>query len=254
VLLAAGLLVAGASARAEIPPFYALGPRPAENVLALGLLYFHAPRYAGADEQRTVIAPSGTAILANGFFADPISGVGFNASADPRFEYGVRATIGLGRDEPALRGLGTIHNAANVGAFANWNVTERFQLQSALRYGQGYDHDGMLLDAGASYDLYQQDHVSVTVEASLSYANAAYTRSFYGVSAAQSAASGYAPYVPGAGAQWHTLGLSFTAPVHPKALAFLSVDYTRLTGPAAASPYARKTDSIAIQANVSYAF
>jgi outer membrane scaffolding protein for murein synthesis (MipA/OmpV family) len=255
VAFAAGLLACAALVHAEIPPFYSLGPRPAEDVLAAGVLFFHAPRYAGSDQLRTVIAPSGTAILVNGFFADPISGVGFNFSADPRLEAGLRATLGLGREEvAALRGLGTIRNAPNAGGFANYNVTGRFQLQSALRYGSGYDHHGMLVDVGASYDIFQQDHVSVTLDASASYANGPYMRSYYGVSDAQAAASGYGAYRPGAGVQWRTAGLSITAPVHPKALGFLSLEYTRLAGQAAASPYARKADSISIQANVSYGF
>ena len=105
LLLAA--LAFAATCRAEMPPFYGLGERPEKDVLAAGLLYFHAPRYAGSDEQRTIVLPSGTAILANGFFADAINGVGFNFSADKRFEYGVRATLGLGRD--ARRGVVTMH-------------------------------------------------------------------------------------------------------------------------------------------------
>jgi outer membrane scaffolding protein for murein synthesis (MipA/OmpV family) len=249
------LMVASIPARAEIPPFYALGPRSAEDLYAAGVLYFRAPRYAGSDEIRSVVAPSATIMLNDGFFADPISGIGYNASADPRFEYGPRATIGLGRQEPAeLRGLGRIHHAANVGGFANFNVTDRFQLQSSLRYGSGYDHRGALADAGASYDLFQQDHVSVTVDASISFANARYMKSFYGVSTAQSMASGYPAYAPAAGAQWHTAGLSLTAPVHPKALAYFSVDHTWLEGPARASPLVRKSSWTAIEANVSYAF
>jgi outer membrane scaffolding protein for murein synthesis (MipA/OmpV family) len=242
-------------ARAEVPPFYSLGPRPEHDILAAGALYFHAPLYAGAEQWQTVFVPSATAILVNGFFADPISGVGFNMSTDPRFEFGPRATLGLGREESAaLHGLGKIHHSINVGAFANYNVTGRFQLQSALRVGSGYDHDGALLDAGASYDVLQWEHASVTLDGSLSLANAAYMQSYYGISGAQVLASGFPEYHPHAGIQWHTVGLSVTAPVHPKALGYFSVEYVRLTGAAADSPTVRKSDWISIEANVSYGF
>ena len=255
-ILLAGVLIATAEcALAEIPPFYSLGPRPAQDVLAVGAIYFHAPLYAGSAETQTVVAPSASAILSNGFFADPISGIGWNASTDARFEFGPRATLGLGREEPAvLHGIGKIHNAVNVGAFANYNATSRFQLQSAMRYGSGYDHRGALLDAGAAYDVFQRDHVSVTVEASASFANASYMQSFYGVSAAQSVRSGYPEYHPHSGRQWHVLELSVTAPVHPKALAYFAFDSGRLEGAAAASPLVRKHGWRAIELAVAYAF
>ena len=248
----AGTVLPGA---AEVPPFYALGPRPAQDILAAGAMYFHAPRYAGGEESRTIVAPSCTAILASGLFADPISGIGFNASGDPRFEYGVRVTIGLGRDEPAtLHGLGRIRDRANIGPFANFNVTERFSLQSAFRHGSGYDAHGLLADVGASYDVFQHGPVSITLDASASFANRAYMRSFFGVSDAQSHASGFAPYDPGAAMQWRTAGISVTAPVHRKALAVVALESTHLGGVAAASPYATRRNSWAIEATVSYAF
>lgn len=254
-MLAAGCLAGAALCHAEVPPFYSLGPRPAEDVLAAGVMAFHAPRYAGSDERRSIVLPSATAILANGLFADPISGIGFNASADPRVEAGVRATIGLGREEIGpLRGLGRIRDSLNVGGFANVNVTDSIQLQSALRFGSGNGRDGLLLDAGASCEFFKRGHVSASIEGSLSYANGPYMRSYYGVDAAQSAASGYGGYRPGAGLQWRSAGLAFQAPVHPRALAFLTVEYTRLAGVAAASPLVRKAGALSVQANVSYGF
>lgn len=240
---------------AEIPPFYSLGPRPANDVFAIGTMYFNAPLYAGSDQRHTVIVPSATAILTNGFFADPIAGVGYNASMDPRWEFGPRATIGLGREEPAtLHRLGKIHNAANAGGFFNYNATEHFQLQSAARYGSGYRHDGALLDAGASYDIFQRGHLTVSLEGSVSLANAAYMQSFYGVSAVQSSSSRYPEYHPRPGIQWGVAELSVTAPVHPKALAYFALDYGRLAGSAAASPLVRKADWFAVEVAVAYGF
>jgi len=180
------------TARAEIPPFYSLGTRPESDVYAVGVLYFNAPLYAGAEARKTIVIPSATVIMADGFFADVISGVGFNFSTDARFEYGVRATAGVGREEPAsLHGLGKIPRTVNVGGFANYNATDRWQLQSSARYGSGYDRDGLLIDVGTSYDVFKQGPASVTVDASASYADRHYMQSFYGVSAGQALASGY---------------------------------------------------------------
>lgn len=241
--------------RAEIPPFYSLGTRPEKDIRAAGVLFFSAPRYAGADARTNVAVPSATVIMANGFFADVINGVGVNLSADPRFEYGLRATVGLGRDEAAgLQGLGRIRDAVNVGGFANYNATERWQVQSSTRYGSGYDRNGLLIDIGTSYDIFQQGPASVSLDLSASYANRSYMQSFYGVSADQAARSGLARYAPRAGQQWTSAGLSVTAPVRRNALAYVSLDYTHLTGYAASSPYARRGDSLTVEASVEFAF
>ena len=238
-----------------MPAFFSLGVRPDKDIYAAGLLYFNAPRYAGAADKRIVIVPSATAILANGWFADVVNGIGRNFSTDPRFEFGVRATFGVGREETgALRGLGKIRNALNVGGFANWNVTERFQLQSSARFGSGYNHDGLLVDVGASYDIIRWGHASLTLDTSASFANASYMRSFYGVSARQSADSGFAPYDPGAGRQWSTAGISLTTPLHPKVLAVVSLEYSRLASSAASSPYAQRPNSRSIEATIAWAF
>ena len=133
-------------------------------------------------------------------------------------------------------------------------MTERFQLQSSARFGSGYDHDGLLVDVGASYDILQYGPASVALNASASFANARYMRSFYGVSAQQSAASGIAAYNPRAGLQWSTAGISVTTPLHPNVLAIVSLGYTRLAGPAASSPYVRRADAPSIEATIAYGF
>ncbi len=243
------------TAFAEIPPFYSLGTRPEKDVYAVGALYFDAPLYAGAEARTRILIPSATMIMASGFFADVISGVGFNFSTDTRFEYGVRVTAGTGREEPArLHGLGKIPRTVNVGGFANYNATDRCQLQSSARYGSGYDRNGLLIDVGTSYDVFKQGPASVTVDVSVSYADRHYMQSFYGVSADQAIASGYSQYSPPAGQQWATAGLSATAPVSKNALAYVSLEYSHLTGYAASSPYVERRDSTAIEATVVFGF
>jgi outer membrane scaffolding protein for murein synthesis (MipA/OmpV family) len=203
-------------------------------------MFFSGPRFSGSDERRDRFAPSATILLRNGFFADPISGVGFNASDDPRFEYGVRATLALGRLAPDYaRAAGTVHDGADIGGFANFNATERLQLQSALRYGSGPHHDGILFDAGASFDIIQWNHGSLSLDASASFANASSMRSYYEVAG---------------GPRWRTLGLSLTTPLHPKILFYASFERFRLSGTAAQSPLVRRTGGSDVQLSVNYAF
>lgn len=251
----AAALLAATGAAAEMPAFYDLGGRPDKELVAAGLNYFRAARFAGSAETRTIVVPSATWVATNGLFADVVNGVGWNASADKRFEYGVRATAGLGREATgALHDMGRIPNRVAVGGFANWNPLERVELQSSLRYGSGYARDGMLVDVGASWDFFRVGYFSASLDVSASWANAAYMRSFYGVTPEQSAATGYRAYAPGAGPHWSTLGLSITTPLHERVLATLSVERTRLGSRAAGSPYTARRDATTIQANVSFVF
>lgn len=247
--------LAACAARAELPAFFDLGGRPEADLLAGGVSYFHAPRYAGAAQSRTILVPSATAYRTDGLFADVVNGVGWNASADKRFEYGPRVTLGAGREASgALHDMGRIPRRPVLGGFANWVPAERIEVQSSLRYGSGYGRDGALLDLGASWDFLRYGYASMALDASASWANRAYMRSFYGVSAAQSAASGYPRHDPPAGLQWTTLALSLSTPLHPRVFASISVERTRLGARAAASPYAERRHATAIQANISYAF
>jgi outer membrane scaffolding protein for murein synthesis (MipA/OmpV family) len=249
--------LAAGPARADIPPFYSLGPRPEADVVAGGVMAFRAPRFAGAESDRGIVAPSATLVRTDGFFADPLSGVGWNASRDPAFETGIRATLGLGRDaDPALPGMGSIPNRPNVGAFANWNVTPRFQLHSALRAGSGETRRGVRADAGAAFDLYQRGYVAVTLEGTLAWANRRYQREFFGVTAEQSRASGgvFAPFAPGAGAVSRALSLALSTPVHERALLYVAVERSWVAGPGADSPVVSRRRGLALQAQLNWLF
>ena len=46
------LVLLGAPARAEMPPFFSLGVRPEKDILAAGVLYFNAPQFAGSARRR----------------------------------------------------------------------------------------------------------------------------------------------------------------------------------------------------------
>lgn len=234
------LLMLALPVRADIPPFYALGPRPDEDQAAIGMLLFDAPRWSGSGESRLVLRPSATILRTNGLFADAISGIGWNASADPRFEYGLRATLGVGR--PAVRaasGSLPVPDTLNAGAFANWSATTRLSFQSSVRYGAGVRHDGTLVDLGASLDIVQWDHGSLAIDASANFANEPFMRTYYGV---------------GGGPQWVTEGVTLATPLHPRIFCVVSLERTRLSATAAASPIVSRRQFGTLDVAVSFLF
>lgn len=77
--------------------------------------------YAGSDERRTMRVPLLDHRWKNGWFAATANGVGVNLSKRPDLQYGVRLTVNFGRKasrSDALRGMGAVDAAAEVGGFS----------------------------------------------------------------------------------------------------------------------------------------
>lgn len=170
--------------------------------VTMGLGVAETARYVGSDQQRLRLMPVLNATWSNGWFAGFPRGIGYNFSADPRIEYGLKLGVDMGRKSnvsPALNGLGNIGARPEPGAFVNYSLSKELRLTTGLRYGAGRDSQGMLLDAGLHYHIPVDDKQAMTVGVSTTYANSNYMQSYYGVNATQSASSGYAMYTPGAG-------------------------------------------------------
>src|SRR5690606_26259659 len=113
-----------------------------------------------------------------------------------------RLTADFGRDEDrsaALHGLGDIKARPEVGAFYNLQPTPHTFITTSLRYGAGQGRDGLLLDVGAGVNAQLAPAWRLGAGVSATWANANYTRSYFGIDAGQAARSGLAVYRPGAG-------------------------------------------------------
>jgi MipA family protein len=225
----------------ELGDFYNLGPRPAQTAVRLGLVGFAGFENQGSDERKILLVPSALLHSSNGFFADPVNGVGYNFSEEKGVEYGVRVNIETGRStQDALPGFAKVKPRLNPGVFANYAVTDKFTLRSAFRVGLGDGAEGALLNVGASYKVYQMGPFIVALNASAKYANSSYMQTYFGISPSQSAASGLKAYQPGAGFSTAQIGVAAGFPLSRQIYAFSSVSAQRLLGNAADSPFAQK--------------
>lgn len=223
-----------------------LGPPGTEGGIA-GLALLSTPRYQGADEQRTLIAPLLDYQWRDGWFAGTVNGLGYNFSKDAKTQVGLRLTADFGRKErrsPALRGLGDVDGSLELGAFLSHRPTPHLLLSSSLRAGSAENHHGLQLDLGAtqSFALSPQLHASLGLAMTL--ANADYLQSYFGVNPTQAAASGYATHQPGSGIRdlRASLGLSFM--LDQGSSLNLTVTASTLQGDAAKSPISRERRSV----------
>ena len=223
----------------------------------LGLAVVAAHAYMGSDERRTRAYPAIDYRWASGWFAGTTNGVGYNFSRQAGVQYGVRLTADFGRDESrsaVLRGLGDVDARPEIGAFYNLQPTAHIFLTSSLRYGAGQGRDGLLLDLGAGLNAQVAPAWRLGAGVAATWANAAYTQSYFGVDAAQAARSGRGVYTAGAGVRDVRVSVSATYAITPRASATAALSYGRLQGDAARSPIVRDRAGVNGVLAVAYAF
>ncbi len=172
---------------------------PKQTTLALGASVWSLPQYPGARKSDTLVLPALDYQHANGFFASTDLGLGWNLSPTPAVQAGVRLWPQFGRsrkDSPA--GLEPIGLRIQPQAYANLQVGQVLLLQSALLYGAGRDRDGVQVELGATSGIPVGDSL-IGIGLAASWANRAYQQSYFGVSAAESRASGLPAFSPKAG-------------------------------------------------------
>lgn len=202
--------------------------------------------YPGASENRTRVLPSLEYQWANGWFAGVQSGVGFNASRQADMAYGLRLTADFGREEKrsaVLKGLGDVAARPQVGAFFNASPMRGLTLLSSLRYGSGDERDGLLADVGVGTGWPLSPSWRLGAQLAATWANAAHQQAYFGVDAAQSAASGLAAFRPGAGLQNVRASASVVYSVAPQWSVSVGLTHTELQGDARRSPLVRETGS-----------
>jgi outer membrane scaffolding protein for murein synthesis (MipA/OmpV family) len=172
---------------------------------------------------------------------------------------GPTVSIDFGRDEdrsPDLRGLGNVDTSLELGAFIAY-TEGRMRLRARARHDVIDGHGGGTLRLDAAYTVFQAAPVALGVNVSSTWATGNYMRSYFGVSPAQSAASGLPVFDPGAG--FKDVGAEVNANyIFASQWAIVAnAGYKRLIGAAADSPLVRQRGSanqLAFQTFLVYSF
>lgn len=250
------LAATGAFAQAfDAVRLYAAAPEKDGGTAGLAAIATY--EYRGSDERRVLVVPVIDYQWANGWFAGVTNGIGFNFSNTPGVQYGFRVTADFGRDEgraDVLRGMGDIDPTGEAGAFLNYALAGGWLLTSSVRYGSGNDNKGLVTDLGAGYSSRFASRWRLGAGTTITFTNAHYTQSHFGVTNAQSVTSGYPAYAPGAGARDVRANLTLTYAIDQRASVTTVLSMSRLLGDAADSPLARKHDSTSAVVAFAYAF
>ena len=241
-ITAALAVAASGAAFAQATPSYEsvnLGDTPVNRGRAGGAIV-SSRAYLGSDERRTLLLPVVEYQWASGWFAGVGNGVGYAYSPRAGTQLGARLTLDFGRQESrssALRGMGDINPHPEIGVFWNQSLFEGFFLTSSVRLGAG--GSGALGDVGLGWAYAVTSQTRLRVVASATLANSSYMQDFFGVTAQQAAASGYAEYHPSAGVRDVRGVVGVTHAFTPALALSASLGFSELRGDARTSPLTR---------------
>jgi MipA family protein len=257
-LLGALIFATGAAAHAQaFDAVRIFGPVDANGKGTIGAAVINGPEFLGSKQRKTMVLPLLDYRWQNGFFAGTTNGVGYLFNSPPNVQYGLRVTADFGRKDnksAALKGLGDIDAAAEVGGFFNYFVSPQISLTSSLRYGAGNDHKGVVIDLGANYAMQFAPQWRGAVGVATTFANSNTMQSRFGVTAAQAITSGYAPYSPGAGLRDARISASANYFFSRQVAITGAVSASALLGDAKNSPVVRQNSAVTGVLAVSYEF
>lgn len=194
--------------------------------LDLGLGAKVGPTYPGSDEAET----TPWLIWRNLRIGDDAAGAG-GFSISPSFgTVGAREAAG----DPDLTGLTDIDRAYELGLRASYGAGP-VTAYGAVR--KGFDgHEGLVGEVGAKYRTDLSDRIILWSGVEFGYGDADYNSTYFGVTPAESTASGYAAYAPGGG--FNRAAISFEAryALTDSTALLGEVQYGKLIGDSADSP------------------
>jgi outer membrane scaffolding protein for murein synthesis (MipA/OmpV family) len=207
-----------------------------------------APRYRGASGNLAFFAQPIISISKSGRAAPFVSrndGISFALIDSGMFRVGPVGRLVFRRDDDDrdLRGLGQTKWGGELGAFVDFYATSWLRVRTELRHGIRAHH-GIVADVSADAFWDYSPALRFSAGPRISWASADAIRPYFGVNAAQSAASGLAPYAPGSGIQSYGFGGAITWKVTDRFTTSFFAEYSRLTGPVADSSLVRQRGSI----------
>ncbi|WP_338763446.1 MipA/OmpV family protein [Massilia sp. METH4] len=236
-----------------------------DNVLTFGAGIAGAARYSGADDY--VIGPL-LAIdyqMANGFYASTLRGIGYGGAVGPVYLSAAlgyrgersekdRSGIGGASGSPALRGMGDVKGSATAVLGASWDIVDGLALEWHAELPVSKRENGRQIGVGLTGTLYQQarDHVTLSLAANI--ADRDYMQTYYGVTATQSARSGYRQYRPKGGLYEVELGMTWKHMIDTRWGVTGTLSAVALTRDAANSPITKRPRSAAGAVYATYSF
>jgi outer membrane scaffolding protein for murein synthesis (MipA/OmpV family) len=228
----------------------------------------YGPAFPGSSDTGPKFQPAGfvrwgriTITGAGGFTTRRLDDVERGLSAEvvrrSTWHLNVGLRVDQGRpesDSGDLAGMGSIPSTVRGRLSVRWEPTPD------LRFGAAANADLLNKDGGIVYDFGVARHWhfgpdrSFTVSAAIGAADGRYMQAYHGVTAAQSASSGYPEFAAQAGLRDVRMGVVWRQEIGHSWTGFVGGGVSRLLGSAADSPLTRKPSGAGLQAGLAWRF
>lgn len=233
-------LAQGAAPGVPVSTQRAQPPRPKAWALTVGLAPIYTPVWQGSRDSALSIFPDLRLNYRDSVFLSIPDGLGWNAINRNGWKIGPVIKPRFGRNEntggspflvtggsTALIGLGTIGFAGEVGGFVQYGFgVGKTKARAEVRQGFG-GHDGALADLQLSHSD-RAGKFFYSIGARSTFAGAGFTNRYFGVDAAQAAASGLPVSRVGGGLVSYGLNGALVRPLNRNATLTMFSGYDRL--------------------------
>lgn len=237
---------------ASLPPAGAARPAEAAETgwsITVGVAPVVSPAWLGSRDTTLSVYPDLRINYADIIFASVPDGVGWNAINADGFKAGPIGKVRFGRDEDdggspflisgksaALRGLGDVSAAAEIGGFfeTRFGQTRAWRLRGEVRRGFG-GHEGIIADASLSYRI-RAGRTMINAGPRAGFASKNFMQTYFGINALQSTRSGLPQHNARGGLLSYGIGGSVVHPLDRSSAVTLFAGLDRLGGAAANSP------------------
>lgn len=232
-------------------PSVAFAQEAPENSVFIAGGVAAVPRYEGADKYQPIPLAIVRANWEHRYLAIEGPSIRANIINESAFEFGPLVNIVLDRSgnlgSVAVEQLATIKVAAEVGAFAGYNVavspTSRVRIGIEGSHDVTGIHDGWQARVSLGYSAAPSQRVRISATATANFADAGYARTYFGITAAGSTASGLPGYTPNGGLKDVGLNLAGTYSLSRRWSLTAVGSYRRLLADFADSPIVAREGS-----------
>ncbi len=233
----------------------------ASSVVGFGLGYI--PEYEGAKKQRVIPVLFGEYKNSSGFFLSSLRGIGVE-KAYGDFEISAALAYRGGREDNRsnnslfgsddLKGMGNIAGSVSgkIGVSTMLGGTVKAYADANLALTKR--ENGHSFKFGITPLVYQSKTDQLGLDLSAEYGDAKFNQTYYGVTALQSANSGYKAYSLKAGFNQVNASVAWTRAIDNNWSVRTMVGVTQLIGDVADSPIVKKKTNTMLVSTVNYRF
>ncbi len=241
----------GGAPEAAAPAFTV--PSLMQDRAVLGVALLSAPRYQGSDRYRLVAVPV-IELRYGRFFANPRKGIGYQLVKTRRLTLSAATTYVRGyrqADTPA--GIGRLGSGLGARVAVDYKRHGvRLSLGATKVLSGGVD--GTLVDSSIAVPVPLSKRLVLMPAVSATWADRSYNDRYFGVTGAQSAASGLPVYHPGGGVKDVTASLAAIYHVNDRINLVATGALSNIVGGARNSPIVRERTQTSGVVSMTYRF